>query len=101
MTRNADKLLTRYRALPYRRVVERIEDSPAEVYYVCRYPELPGLMADGLTALEAQRNGAAAFDDYIRAQLHWGLPIPEPEASALVAAVPATADDAGGVAGHG
>lgn len=71
------EVLASYRILPYRRTVERIIDEDG-TYFVCRYPELPGLSADGMSPAEARRNAALAFDDYILAQLEWGLEIPRP-----------------------
>lgn len=68
-----------FRRLPYRRYCERVTDE-AGAYYVCTYPELSGLMADGSTRAEAFHNGEIAFDDYIRARLDWGDEIPVPAA---------------------
>lgn len=68
-----------FRRLPYRRSCERVTDE-AGAYYVCAYPELSGLMADGSTRAEAFHNGETAFDDYIRARLAWGDEIPVPAA---------------------
>lgn len=69
--------VARYRLLPYRRVIERVSDESG-TYYVCSYPALPGLFADGETPAHARRNAALAFDDYISAQLEWGVDIPRP-----------------------
>src|SRR3989304_8242709 len=79
VTKMADKpSLEYYRALPYCRVVERVSGDEG-LYYVCRFPELQGLAADGSTPVEAVKNAADAFDDYITALLAWGHEIPLPE----------------------
>ena len=78
-----DPSLLDYRRLPYTRTTERVDDEDG-VYYVCRYPDLPGLSADGLTPHEAKRNAELAFDDYILARLHFNDPIPEPEGAERV-----------------
>jgi len=70
--------LARYRALPYSREIERVTDDDG-TYYVCRFPDLPGLVADGDTPLEAANNANQAFDDFILALLKWGHEIPEPQ----------------------
>lgn len=72
--------LEAYRSLPYTRVVERVTDEEG-TYYVARYAELPGLMADGETRAEAIVQLYQAFDDYIRAHIEWGDPIPLPDGS--------------------
>lgn len=76
--------LAYYRSLPYIRKVEKVRDGE-DVYFVCRYPELPGLAADGDTRAEAVKNAADAFDDYIGARLHFADPIPEPPEAGRVA----------------
>ena len=72
------ELLKKYKVLPYKRRIEKVTDQEG-TYFICRYPELPGLMADGETRAEAIKNAQDAFDDYIAARLHWGEVIPEPE----------------------
>lgn len=72
-----DPSLLEYQRLPYARTTERVDDEDG-AYYVCRYPDLPGLSADGATQHEATWNAERAFDDYILARLHFGDPIPEP-----------------------
>ena len=66
-----------YRSLPYTRVIERVTDEEG-TYYVARYVELPGLMADGETRAEAILHLSQAFDDYVNAHIEWGDPIPLP-----------------------
>lgn len=62
---NEDRELRRYRSLPFKREVKPVRDESG-AYFVCRYPELPGLSADGVTRAEAVKNAEEAFDDYIR-----------------------------------
>lgn len=73
-----------YRALPYRPTCERVNDESG-TYFVCQYPDLPGLSADGVTRAEAVHNGQLAFDDFIRALLEWGETIPLPPNAERVA----------------
>ena len=75
--------LKKYRVLPYKRHVEKVTDAEG-TYFVCQYPELPGLAADGGTRAEAVKNAQDAFDDYISARLHWGEQIPEPQGARRV-----------------
>ncbi len=86
--------LERYRALPYKRRVDRVTDEKEGTYFLCSYPELPGLAADGETRAEAVKNAQEAFDDYVLARLHWGDPIPEPEEAKRVGRVLAQAEEA-------
>jgi predicted RNase H-like HicB family nuclease len=73
-----DDALRLYRTLPYRRELERVIDDEDGTFYICRYPELPGVVADGATAAEARRLADMAFDNYILAQIEWGFSIPKP-----------------------
>lgn len=74
-----DRTLDFYRRQPYRRVIERVTESDG-TYFICTYPELPGLMADGGSRSEAFHNAEEAFDDYIAARLNWNEDIPLPAA---------------------
>lgn len=76
---NETDALARYRSLPYKRKVEKVVDPKEGTYFICRYPDLPELAADGENRAEAIKNAEEAFDDYILARLHFGEPIPEPE----------------------
>lgn len=66
-----------YRALPYARAVERL-DEEGQRYFVARIPDLPGCLATGKSSVEALAYLKEAFDEYISAKLEWGTPIPEP-----------------------
>lgn len=85
--------LSRYRRLPYKRRLDKETDEEG-TYFVCRYPELPGLFADGKTRSEAIRNADEAFDDYILARLSFEDPIPKPEGAQRVSRALEFADQA-------
>lgn len=70
--------LDRYRRLPYRIAVEKVDEPIEGVYFVASMPDLPGVMADGRTPQEAKRHVRLAFDDFVLAQIEWGVPIPRP-----------------------
>ena len=66
-----------YRALPYTRRIEVVEDDGRE-YFVASIPELPGVRADGRNHIEALYHLDGAFSDYLDAMMEWGEEIPEP-----------------------
>lgn len=72
------KDLDYYRALPYQRRVERIEEEDGSRYFVARIVELGGCFAAGDSRSEAIANLKEAFDDYVDAWLEWGRDLPEP-----------------------
>ncbi len=66
-----------YRALPYKRVLSRVSDESGD-YWVCRFPEIPGLFAEGDTRPAAVHNAFEAFDDTISVLLEIGHEVPMP-----------------------
>lgn len=74
-----DRTIDFYRRQPYQRAIERVTE-PDGTYFICTYPELPGLLADGASRSEAFHNAEEAFDDYIAARLNWNEDIPLPAA---------------------
>lgn len=67
-----------YRALPYTRRAEGVQEEADRPYWVAWIEELPGCKTDGETYAEAMANLDAAFDDYVEAKLEWGADIPLP-----------------------
>ena len=63
--------------LPYSFIVTPEEDKN-KIYYVCRIAELPGCIAHGKTAVEAQKNIRAAMYDWIESALLDGCEVPKP-----------------------
>lgn len=78
MGKSKKRDLSYYRGLPYRRRVDLAVEN-GEEFFIASVLELPGLKADGRDHVEALKNLAEAFDDYIQAMLEWGTEIPEPE----------------------
>jgi len=71
------KDLAYYRALPYRRMEERLSED-GRTYWVVRYETLPGLIAAHDDRLSAHELSKELFDEYIETHLEQALPIPEP-----------------------
>ncbi len=46
--------------------------------FLAEVPELPKLITDGVTRVEAIQNAEAMIDDYLRAARDAGWPIPKP-----------------------
>ena len=68
-----------YRALPYSRRAEGLQEAGADRYWVAWIEELPGCKTDGATYEEAMANLDVAFDDYIEAMLEFGTKIAVPK----------------------
>ena len=66
-----------YRRLPYLRTVTMVSDESGD-YWVCGFPEIPGLFADGDSRQDAVNNAFSAFDDMIEALIEVGREIPLP-----------------------
>ncbi len=69
--------IEKYLTLPYSFIITPDEDN-GKTYYVCKIAELPGCIAHGKTAIEAQKNIKDAIYDWIETALLDEYEIPEP-----------------------
>ncbi|MGQ0813085.1 MAG: type II toxin-antitoxin system HicB family antitoxin [Gemmatimonadota bacterium] len=67
-----------YRALPYRRTVEKRTDSDGTSYFIARISEIPPLRIHGESRVEALLKLDEIFDDVIESMIDAGEDIPEP-----------------------
>ena len=52
--------------------------SETDGCFLAEVPELPSLITDGVTRVEALRNAEAMIDGYLKTAQQAGWPIPEP-----------------------
>lgn len=69
-----------YRLLPYKRVVELVEDDDGTSYFVARVVDIPWIRIDGDTPTQAFLRLDEIFDDCIESLLERGREIPAPTA---------------------
>ena len=69
-----------YRLLPYKRVVDLVEDDDGASYFVARVVDIPWIRIDGDTPTEAFLKLDEIFDDCIESLLERGREIPTPTA---------------------
>ena len=65
-------------ARDYRIVIDHTVEAPGVPDWIARYPDLPGCMSEGYSAVEAVRDLGFASFDYIQFMLDNGLDVPEP-----------------------
>lgn len=67
-----------YRRLPYRRIVELVEEDESKGYFVAMVEDLPWIRIHGETREEALRRLDDIFDDCVQSMLDDEGEIPEP-----------------------
>ena len=66
----------------YERIIYWSKDDEA---FIVEVPELPGCMADGVTAREAQENAEIVIKEWIEVAKERGMEVPEPKGKLMYA----------------